>query len=457
MATFQLKSFTSIVAAMLNHVRGTAPELTDFNVGAVNRVMLEAPATEIDEAYQQIFNGLRAAIPVATYQSFNFGRLPAAPTTGVLHVVLGVSAVDVTIPAGQVFSTPGSSLTYLSQAAVTIIAGASAADVSVVASGPGSLGNLPAGQAFAATPAIANFVSATNVLLLNDGRDLESDDERKQRFTSYIQTIQRGTDAALIYGARTCALFNSAGVEVERVRAVGLIEPYLADNTQPISWIQIYVHNGVGATSSDLVALVDKVLRGYTDPATGAKIPGWKAAGTKLDTAAAAEVKVNLTGALTVSPGYVAADLATAADSAAEALLLGLDCGATLQLQQLVLAVSAIPGVANFVIQACAATLWGTSVTSLATAPGSKTFVTQAGLTFAAGQLVQAFRTAAPATRMLGTVTSYSGTSLVCNMVAQEGVSGTYTDWNVTLVDPVDVTCLESQKLMPGAVAISGA
>jgi hypothetical protein len=42
-------------------------------------------------------------------------------------------------------------------------------------------------------------------------------------------------------------------------------------------------------------------------------------------------------------------------------------------------------------------------------------------------------------------------------MVAQEGVSGTYTDWNVTLVDPVDVTCLESQKLMPGAVAISGA
>jgi hypothetical protein len=58
---------------------------------------------------------------------------------------------------------------------------------------------------------------------------------------------------------------------------------------------------------------------------------------------------------------------------------------------------------------------------------------------------------------MLGTVTSYSGTSLVCNMVAQEGVSGTYTDWNVTLVDPVDVTCLESQKLMPGAVAISGA
>lgn len=457
MAGFQLKSFTSIVSGMLNHVRGTAPSLTDFNVGAVNRVLLEAPAAEIDEAYQQFFNGARAAIPVATYQSFNFDRLPAAPTTGVLHVVVASSAVDVTIPARQVFTTPGSSLKYVSQVDQTIIAGAATADVSVVASAPGSLGNLPAAQSFTPSPNIANFVSATNVLLLNDGRDLESDAERKQRFTSYVQTLQRATDAALIYGARTCALFNTAGVEVERVRAVGLIEPYLADNTQPIAWVQLYVHNGVGSTSSDLVALVDKVEHGYTDPATGAKVPGWKASGVKVDVAAATEVPTNLVGAITAAPGFVAADLAVAAQGAAQALLLALDCGATLQLQALVLAVSAIDGVANFVIQACGSTVWATSASSLITTPASKAFTVAAGLGFVAGQLVQSFRSGAHATRMLGTVTSYVGTTLTCNMVAQEGTPGTYTDWIIALVDPVDITCLKSQKLMPGAtVAISG-
>lgn len=453
---FQLKTFTSIVAGMLNHVRGTAPDLTDFNVGAINRVLLEAPATEIDECYQQTFNGLRAAIPVATYQSFNFDKLPAAPTTGILHVVIGVTAADVTIPAGQVFSTLGSSATYVSQAAVTIPAASSTADVSVVSAVVGSLGNLPAGQAFTATPSIANFISATNALIMNDGRDLESPEERKQRFVSYIQTIQRGTDAALIYGSRTCALFNTAGIEIERVRAVGLIEPYLADNTQPISWIQIFVHNGVGSTSSPLVALVDKVLRGYTDPLTGLKIAGWKAAGTKLDVAAATEITTNLVGAITAAAGFVAADLAAAAEGVVQAAILALDCGATLQLQQLVIAVSAIPGVANFVIQGCGSSVWATSTSSLLTSNASKAFTVAAGLGFATGQLVQAFRASDHTTRMLGTVATYTGTTLTCTMVAHEGVTGTFADWIIALVDPVDVTCLDSQKLMPGAVAVTG-
>ncbi len=56
---FQVKDFRSIVASMVNHVRATTTKITDFRVGGVARTLLEAPAIEIDELYQQMFNGLR--------------------------------------------------------------------------------------------------------------------------------------------------------------------------------------------------------------------------------------------------------------------------------------------------------------------------------------------------------------------------------------------------------------
>ncbi len=76
-----------------------------------------------------------------------------------------------------------------------------------------------------------------------------------------------------------------------------------------------------------------------------------------------------------------------------------------------------------------------TSTTSTTIGAGAKTFTIQAGKAFAANQYVVIYETSAPATNsMLATVTSYSGTSLVVNVVATAG-SGTHADWSIVLTN----------------------
>ena len=103
---FQLKDFASIAASMINHMRAATQRLTDFSIGSVARTLVEAPAVEIDQAYQQFFLGLKEAIPVATYQSFDFERLPAKAASGVLRFVPAAGATTFVIPRGTAVRAP---------------------------------------------------------------------------------------------------------------------------------------------------------------------------------------------------------------------------------------------------------------------------------------------------------------------------------------------------------------
>jgi hypothetical protein len=76
-----------------------------------------------------------------------------------------------------------------------------------------------------------------------------------------------------------------------------------------------------------------------------------------------------------------------------------------------------------------------TSTTSLTIGTGAKTLTIQSGKSFVANQYVVIYETSAPATNsMLATVTSYTGTSLVVNVVATTG-SGIFMDWSIVLTN----------------------
>lgn len=77
----------------------------------------------------------------------------------------------------------------------------------------------------------------------------------------------------------------------------------------------------------------------------------------------------------------------------------------------------------------------GTSTTSNTIGAGSKSFTTQAGILFSAGQIIIASSTASPANYMVGTVTSYSGTSLVMNSTVVGG-SGSFASWTISISGP---------------------
>jgi len=346
---FQIKNFVSIVASMINHMKGTQKTITDFNVGSVARTLVEAPAIEMDELYQQMFIGLQEAIPVATYNSFNFAALPALPGSGLITLTVAPSANPLLVPAGTVFSYQNGATGYASEADVTIPAGNTTATILVSAVTAGALGNIPANTAFiSAAPLPAGFVSATNPAAFTNGTDAETDAQRQQRFAQFIASLARGTIAALVFGAKTTALFDSNGVEIEHVASAVVVEPYIADPTQPIALVDLYVHNGVGGTSSALVTQCLNVINGYID-SNGNKIPGWKAAGVVVNVFAATEIVVNFTGTLTALPGFSKPSLQPLAQAAINNYVLALPIGGDFIVAEAISLVMDIPGVANIV------------------------------------------------------------------------------------------------------------
>lgn len=97
-----------------------------------------------------------------------------------------------------------------------------------------------------------------------------------------------------------------------------------------------------------------------------------------------------------------------------------------------------------------------TSTTSLAIGTGTKVFTTQTGLTwYTAGHLFFAGSTGSPGNYFMGTVTSYSGTTLTANITEAVG-SGSFTDWYLLAVgypggqSATGVGCFQYANILSG-------
>ena len=347
---FQIKDAASISASCLNGLKATTRKITDFNIGSVVRAMIDAVAAELDELYQQMFIGLREAIPVSVYNSFDFEALAATSASGLVRVTV-TAGTPVLISTGATFTVSGNSTSYVSLSDVTVATGATYVDAPVAASTPGVAGNLTAGSAFTISPAPDRFVSASNIGPFINGRDAETDDERKVRFNAFIAALTRGTVAALTYGLKTTVITDSIGNVIERVASAAVVEPWLTDSTQPISLVNCYVHNGVGSTSSALVTQARAVVYGYYD-ANGNAVPGWKAAGVQVNVYAATEDALPVTGVVGISAGYDHATILAIVQQVIFTYLVGLDIGVSALKAEMVKRVMELDGVYNFMASA---------------------------------------------------------------------------------------------------------
>lgn len=348
---FQIKDFASISASMVNWLRATQQKITDFNVGSIGRSLVEAPAVEIDQLYQQMFIGLKESIPVSVYNSFNFNLITAVPASGLIRVFITPTTVPTLVPASTTFTPATGGATYSSNADVTIAIGASYADVLVTCDTSGTVGNIAAGISFTASPDIPGFTSATNVAAFASGIDTETEDERKSRFNAFVSALNRGTLDAIKYGLTLANLTDSSGNVIERVASSSIIEPWLTDPMATVSLVNAYIHNGVGSTSVALVNRAKEVAYGYTD-ANGVRVPGWKAAGTKLVIYAATESAVNVTGVLTAADGYDKPTLLAAAQQVIFTHIVNRGIGDDLIMSELVRLVKEIDGVFDIVFSA---------------------------------------------------------------------------------------------------------
>lgn len=346
---FQVKDFRSIVASMINYFRGVQDQVTDFNVGSVARTLLEAPAIEIDELYQQMFNGLYESIPAAVYSAFGFERIPAMPASGVLIFTLDAAqATSIVVPAGFVVAN-SDAVQYQTTADLVIPAGQTSGSVGASAKTSGTTTNTGIATITVLVDTVDHVVSANNIAAFTGGTDDETDAARQDRFRAYIQTLPRGTINSLKYGASLSSLAGADGVVTEAVKYATVIEPFLSDTAQPIGLVNVHIHNGVGGTSAPLVAKTLEVLTGYY-LADGTPVPGWKAAGIKLQIFAATDIAATVAATLTMAPGHTVSGISTLATAEISDYITSLPIGSGALRAELIAILMSYDGVANVVL-----------------------------------------------------------------------------------------------------------
>lgn len=337
---FQIKDFASIVAAKINHARAVTTKITDFQPGSVARTLMEAPAVEIEELYLQMFLGLRDAIPVATFLSFGFERLPAARAVGFVSVSSEAPlAAPLTIPVGTDFyATDGRK--YISTTEVVWPSGAILSLVPVQYAAAGLAGNIAAG-AITSSPFFSTAFVVSNQGI-ETGRDVESDAEREARFAEFAQSISRGTLAACTYVARLSQVLDGVGNIAEYVTRIGVEEQG--------GHVRIYLYSSLGAPSAALLLDGQTRIDGSVDPVTGAVTPGYRAAGVRFDVLGMLEREVPMSIRVEMLPGYsLTAAVEQEIGDIYSAAIRSVQPGDTLYLGSLIEALLAAAGVQSIV------------------------------------------------------------------------------------------------------------
>lgn len=341
---FQPKPFLDIAGAMVEHARSATDRLTDFNVGGVARTLLEASAIGIEEYYQALNAALLESIPTALFRAFEFEAAPAAIATGKVQLTLtGPLGADYTIPAGLPLSTAGGEADFVTTEDITFLAGVTTGEVLAQATVAGVIGNVPANTVTLLPSAPLNVASVTNPTPFAAGAEEETPDQIRVRFAAFIASLSRATVAACEFAVSSVTLTDSEGIVTESVQRVAIEE----SAGHAILWI----FNGSGNTSTEIVALAQKVIDGYYDPLNQTNVPGYRPAGVNVDVRPMIETTVNLACSVGLLPGHEQST--TIEDAVRDALHYELSVaksGTTLPASVLINAGLSVPGVSTFVL-----------------------------------------------------------------------------------------------------------
>lgn len=304
---FDVKHFEAIAASMMNYLSSVQSLVTDFNIGSINRTLLESVAMELEEIYYRLYKAIEKAIPEALYTTFDFDRLPATAAVGTVTFSRATAAPqNYLIPEGTILATV-SGIEFAVLADATLPSGSTSVGVQVRAVVPGASGNVAANSITVMRSVILGVDAVTNAAALTGGADLESDDARKARFQAFISSLARAPVNGVEAGARTTTLIDPvSGNIVERVQVAKLDEPFLTDSSTPAGVATLYIDNGAGSASTELVAQCQKIIDGYIDPDTQQSVIGYKAAGVVIQVKPVTAQLVTVDATVFLMPGATA-------------------------------------------------------------------------------------------------------------------------------------------------------
>jgi uncharacterized phage protein gp47/JayE len=335
-----------IVANLINTYVTLATPTDDINPGSVLRSTFEAFAQELKRLYQNMGESAAETQKQAVYTMFNFALLPAqAAYTMETFNVSPAPTSAVTVPAGTTVAVPGTNIQYKTPANMTWPAGSTSVTLRVVGAQTGSIGNQRVGTVTQLVTPISGLpnVTVTNSKAVINGSDLETDDQRANRFQQWKNSLHRGDLAALAYGAKLAQIIDSFGYISEQVTKAQVVQGS-GTNT-------IYIDNGTYNTSASLVTQCQNVINGYTD-SSGNIVIGYKAAGIPSTVQTATNQALTITVKPAPKPGYTFAMIQQSVIDSITNLVVSLNVGDTFSLAALNLAIGNTPGVLNYQILA---------------------------------------------------------------------------------------------------------
>lgn len=340
------QTFTALVRGAVAAVQGASSALLDFTVGSILLSVTEAfagVAQWLQGLVLQVAAITRAATSSGSdldswVNDFGVTRLAAVSASGSVTFSRFTSTSQALIPVGQTVQTLDGSQQYAVTVDTTnsaysaslfgyvLAAGVSSITVPVVALVAGSAANALAGQIGSITAAIPGVDTVTNVLTFTSGADAETDAALRLRFVAFINSLSRGTKAAIAY-----AISN-----VQPGLTYALVQNQTYAGATQYGYFYAVVDDGTGSPSTALLNSVAAAIE-----ATRAFTVTYGVFGPTVENAS-----VSFTAA--IAAGYDPAATKALAAAAVQAYINALPLGSSLPYTRVAqVAYDASPGITN--------------------------------------------------------------------------------------------------------------
>lgn len=330
-----------VAADLLLWIGAQSGVLTDFNVGSQIRTDAEALGAVVET--QSVIGQAEAfqAMVYAAWAAFNIYPMAAFAATATVTFTTGTGAnpppatLAVVIPAGTIVQTVGG-IQFATNTNATLAQGAISVDATVSAVVAGSVGNVAAGAINQIASALPYPLQVTNSEPAAGGTDAESPAQTMARFTALVGSIGLATPVAIANGCIGVSVSGTA----EMVKYATVYEPWIDQAAQgvadPTPGFQVYVDNGSGAASTNLLAAVEAALDG--DQATGKD--GFRPAGVPYSVSAVQPLNCDVVVSGAAIATGLDASLNAAATVAVDTYFAGLGFGEPAESTQLTAAVA---------------------------------------------------------------------------------------------------------------------
>lgn len=348
--SFQLRDFNALTAAMINKITNTTTRTTDFNVGSVLRTLLESVAIVLEDLYINIWEGLLDAIETAVYKGFDFKRLQPTKASGIETFTSNIPAVaDIIIPQGTLLRVPGTTKEYVTVSAGQIDLGQTQAFIRIESTTTGVVSNTIPDSVTELVSAITGIDDVTNQAAFRSGRDLETQLERRDRFRRFISSLARSNREGIEFAARSAVVLDPNGIVVESVTDASVFEAFIDDPTAPAGYFEVFIFNGQGGTTVEIVAEAQKIIDGFFD-SFGQRVPGYKAAGVVATVKFAEEITVDVDADIILETNFSLAELQPTIEDAITSVFENSKIGQDILINDIICAIKEVDGVRDVIM-----------------------------------------------------------------------------------------------------------